>query len=160
MVVLEKVTLDYSEPEDRLKMSAQVAQGGEPMVFWLTQRFCRRLAQALCKHCERDGVEQSLLGQELQQACRQREAEWEHKASEPVMAVAASEATLLETVDLSFAPEQVRLQIPLAEGAAVLPLSIKELRQWLSILYRMFKRAEWPMDCWPAWLRNEGGAWN
>ena len=40
-------------------------------------------------------------------------------------------------------------------GAFNLPLSSQALRQWLHILYRADRQADWNLPQWPAWLTGE-----
>ncbi len=160
MLVLEKVTFHYNEVEDRICMSADVV-GGEKVVFWFTQRFSRRIADALCAYCEQSRKDSTVIDKPLMLSCQQREAEWANQSPDPVKAEKASRSFFPYTVDLTFAPDQVQLRFPLQNGeVAAMPFTPTELRQWLSILYRTFQVAEWPTDSWPAWLKPDGPANN
>ena len=152
MVFLHKVTCAYSEAEDRLCMSA-ITKGGERIVFWLTLRFCCRLIRALTDHLERSVSRSALVETGLSLSCQQRDAEWQHEPSEPVSYNEGAIRVLPEKVALSCSTEGVLLVFPLRAGEdAQLPLSLQELRQWLAIVYRQFKKASWPMDVWPDWF--------
>jgi hypothetical protein len=156
MLVLEKVTFHYNDIEDRICMSADV-MGGEKVAFWFTQRFIRRIADALCSYCENSRTDSSLVDKPLLLSCQQREAEWAHQAPEPVRLEEASRSFFPATVDLTFAPGQVQLRFPVQDSEVVaMSFTHTELRQWLSILYRTFQLAEWPIDSWPVWLKQEG----
>ncbi|HWQ27129.1 MAG TPA: hypothetical protein VN367_10180 [Chlorobaculum sp.] len=156
MLVLEKVTFHYNEIEDRICMSADVV-GGEKVLFWFTQRFSRRIADALCAYCEKSRQDSPVIDRNLLLSCQQREAEWANKSPEPVKAEAATRSFFPATVNLTFSPEQVQMRFPLQDGeVAAMPFSQSELRQWLSILYRTFRLAEWSTDSWPAWLKQDG----
>ena len=152
MVLLTKVTVRYSEVEDRIFMSA-LLQEGEPVVFWLTLRLCRLLVRALTDHLERSVSGSDLLDIRLLLTCQQRDAEWQHEPSEPVLYSTASQVVLPERVDLSCTAESAALLFPAGDGdIAQLPMSMQELRQWLGIVHRQFQRADWPMDVWPEWF--------
>ena len=152
MLLLTKVTVTYSEVEDRICMSAQLHEG-EPVVFWLTLRLCRLLVKALTAHLERSVAGSALVDTGLLLTCRQRDAEWQHEPSEPVRYSAGSRVIVPERVDLSCTVESAALLLPVGEGdIAHLPLNLQELRQWLAIIYRQFQLAGWPLDVWPEWF--------
>ena len=96
--LLTKVTFRYNEVEDRILMSA-LLQSGEPVAFWLTQRLCGRIIPALTAHLERSVPRSSLIVDKgLLLSCQQREAEWQHKHSEPVRTTGMSPLGLPEKV--------------------------------------------------------------
>ena len=112
LVELSKVTVTYSEVEDRICMSALVKKG-DTVVFWLTYRLCSRLISALTGHLERTVSRSALVDMGLLLACRQRDAEWQHEPSEPVSFSAGSMVFLPERVDLSCSAESVTCCFPL-----------------------------------------------
>jgi hypothetical protein len=150
--LLKKITFTYSEVEDRIRMSAEL-KNGEPVLFWLTLRLCRRLVRALIDHIERSVPRSSLVDTGLLLSCRQRDAEWQHESSEPVSFSAGSLKVLPEKIELSYSQHHAGLLFPLGDGQeAQLQMTLQELRQWLAILHRQFKKAGWPMEVWPAWF--------
>ena len=152
MVLLTKVTVTYSEVEDRICMSA-LLQESEPVMFLLTLRLCRLLVRALTDHLERSVSGSDLLDIGLLLTCQQRDAEWQHEPSEPVRFSKGLQVLLPERVDLSYTAESAVLLFSVGDGdIAQLPMSMQELRQWLGIVHRQFKRADWPMDVWPEWF--------
>ena len=149
---LSKVTVTYSEVEDRICMSALVKEG-DAVVFWLTYRLCSRLIPALTGHLERTVSRSALVDMGLLLACQQRDAEWQHEPSEPVSFSAGSMVVLPERVDLSCSTESVTLLFPVGDGEmSKLQMSMLELRQWLAIVHRQFEHAGWPMEVWPEWF--------
>ena len=149
---LSKVTVTYSEVEDRICMSALVKEG-DPVVFWLTYRLCSRLIPALTGHLERSVSRSALVDMGLLLACQQRDAEWQHEPSEPVSFSPGSLVVLPERVDLACSAESVTLLFPVGDGEArKLQMSMLELRQWLAIVHRQFQHAGWPMQVWPEWF--------
>ena len=156
---LSKVTVTYSEVEDRICMSA-LAKEGDPVVFWLTYRLCSRLISALTGHLERSVSRSALVDMGLLLACQQRDAEWQHEPSEPVSFRPGSLVVLPERVDLACSAESVTLLFPCGYGEmSKLQMSMLELRQWLAIVHRQFQHAGWPMQVWPEWFtQTEPGA--
>lgn len=152
MVLLTKVTCSYSEVEDRIRMSAMV-KDGEPVVFWMTQRLCNRLVRELTGHLGKLVSQSTMIETGLLLSCYQRNAEWQHEPSTPVGFGEASLQILPEKVLLSCSAESVALLFPLIKDEnAQLQLSLKELRQWMAIVYRAYQNAGWPMDAWPEWF--------
>ncbi len=149
---LSKVTVTYSEVEDRICMSALVKEG-DTVVFWLTYRLCSRLIPALTGHLERTVSRSALVDMGLLLACQQRDAEWQHEPSEPVRLSGASLVVLPERVDLSCSADSVILQFLIGDGEmSKLQMSMLEVRQWLAIVHRQFEHAGWPMQVWPEWF--------
>ena len=152
MLLLTKVTVMYSELEDRIRMSAMLKEG-EPVVFWLTFRLCSRLIPALTGHLERSVPQSTLVDMGLLLTCQQRDAEWHHEPSEPVSYRAGSKVVLPDRVDLTCSAESVVLLLPVGDGElSRMQLSLQELRQWLAIVHRQYQRAGWPMEVWPEWF--------
>jgi hypothetical protein len=155
VLLLTKVTCSYSEVEDRIRMSAMM-KGGEPVVFWLTLRMCCRIVRELNLHLERSVSKSALVvDMGLLLSCKQRDAEWQHKPSEPVNYSKNVLLVLPPKVSLSCSKDGAALLFPLIDGQdAKLQMSLQELRQWLAILYRQFTIAGWPMDVWPDWFMS------
>jgi hypothetical protein len=152
MVMLKKVTLQYIEIEDRIRMSADL-DGEEPAVFWLTQRLCVRLVKKLSGHLEQSAPQSLLVDKGLMLSVQQHEAGWRQKISEPVKIGALSRSVLPEKVDLICPAGGAAIIFPLYEGEpARLQMNMLELRQWLAVVYRQFQIAGWSMDVWPQWF--------
>lgn len=74
MPELQRITCEYSEPEDRIRLIGEPVQAlaldssNEPkqvIVLWLSQRLLSRLVSNLCKHLEMENI--SALQAEIQQ---------------------------------------------------------------------------------------------
>jgi len=153
-VLLTKITFTYSELEDRILMSA-MAMEGKTVAFWLTQRLCSRLVRALTAHLQRSVSRSALVEMGLQLSCQQREAEWQHKPSEPVINRIESLLVLPEKVVLSCSSQSAILLFPFDDGSeAQLRLNLQELRQLLAIVYRLYQHAGWPKEVWPEWINS------
>lgn len=156
MPVLTKVTQLYVPEEDRICMTAEDREGNS-LAFWLTQRMCRQLVPVLCGHLDRITPGRQVVSRDLQLACRQQDAEWNFQPSEPVRIEKGARMVLPLKIDYAFTGELSSLIFPVGgEGKAELTLNARELRQWLSIMYRLFRNALWPTDIWPAWIAQAG----
>ncbi len=153
MVKLKKVTLQYIEIEDRIRMLADL-DGEERAVFWLTQRLCRRLVPKLVHHLEHSAPDSHLVDKGLMLSVQQHDAGWQQKFSEPVRSTGLSRSVLPEKVDLFCPAGGAAIVFPLDDGGepARLQMTMLELRQWMAVIYRQFQVAGWPMEVWPQWF--------
>lgn len=159
--VLQRVTTEFVEAEDRLRLAGATADG--QVVLWLTRRLLERLLPALLKWLEgaAPAVSASPSVREFQQQWAQASA---MAALQPVAAVAvATDAVVLSglvtSVRVAVSASAVSLTLKdEAQGLeAVLPMTAANLRQWLQVVLRQYVRAEWPLELWPAWLREGSG---
>lgn len=150
---LEKITFDYVPREDRM-LARVLAVDGERSALWITQRLALRLAHALARHLERTTACDNQRHRDILQSFRHQAALLASQPGAPVEAVDASNAPLLDMIDVRLFEQQVELQLMLGDRPAVLSLSNDHVRQLLQILLDMFRRAEWPINCWPAWMRE------
>jgi len=153
---LSRITTRYHELEDRILVSGQAP---DDTVFnaWLTRRLLDRLVASLARilsPADQHGLDEILndFAQDKAEA-----------ALTPTPAVTASAEgkcidALITAIDLQHQPEQVRLIMRSTRpGAAVLSLTHRELRQWLSIMRTAYKLAAWSTDAWPGWLIDRKG---
>lgn len=150
MVTLERITTEYVESEDRIRLSGEAASGA-PVVIWLTQRLLQRLLPVLLPLL--DGRRDSHYA-EIMQGFAQQAARAELKPQAPVKAEAGRVAWLALAVDIAPAEQAVTLIFRSADGqAASLMLGALPLRQWLGILHDFYVKAEWSLAEWPEWIR-------
>jgi hypothetical protein len=149
---LERITTEYIEAEDRIRLCGKVASG-VPVVIWLTQRLLQRLLPALLRVLE--GNSADVHHAEALQGFAQQVARAELKPQVPVQAGAGSAAWVALSVDIATSAQAVSLTFRDADGqAAMLMLEATPLRQWLGILRDLYVKAEWPCDVWPGWTRE------
>lgn len=170
---LERITTDYVPQEDRLRLSASVANEGPCVVLWLTHRMLSQLLPHLWQWLQAQTPQptqplapaQQAAVQHFTQQVAQQTAWAQHTQAPAVPAVAASQAThsvLVQAVQLHCTPDAVHLhwadaaQPPQQRYAMV--LSAAQLRQWLVMLQRQFAQAQWPTAHWPQWLQPSTGA--
>ena len=155
---IKTVTLRYVEFEDRIRMAARLDGHGQ-MVFWLTLRHCRHIVPALVKCLENKHDDETPTDRSLALSCHQHAAEWEQRkkpSAEPVLPSGEERSLLPRQVTVTCGEKSVALLLPLEDGkSAQLLMSLQELRQWLGILYRQFRRADWPLDAWPEWFTGK-----
>jgi len=61
---------------------------------------------------------------------------------------------LLESIHARLTQRRALLTMELPVGPAVLSLSHDHAWQLLQILLNIFRKADWPVDVWPAWMRD------
>jgi hypothetical protein len=144
---LQRITTEYSELEDRLRLSGETNDG--KVVIWLTQRLAKRLLPLLLQWLER------------QHTVPRRSVSLFNFGQLSVQAVDTTPVPpmswLATSIDISTSDKQVMLTFKKSnEQAARLSLTAVPLRQWLEILHEAYLHAGWPMDVWPTWM--VGGA--
>lgn len=153
MTILQRITTEYVEAEDRVRLCGAGA-AGETVSLWITQRLLARLLKVIFNWtAEGDNAQQALKNAFAQQAARAS-----IQLQPPVPA--QNSAALVTTIDISHTAEALSLVFRGAEGVAgQLTLQRPDVRQWLNILHDTWCRAEWPQDIWPDWMaRPQAGA--
>jgi hypothetical protein len=149
--LLQRITTEYVELEDRIRLSAEV-QGGTTMVLWISQRLWMRLLPGLISWLDGQGGSDDTHSQ-LMQGFAQQAAQSELTPQVPVKATVAGATWLVQAVDVGVSAQMLGLTFRDGSGqAATLNLEAKPLRQWLSIVRGLCQTAGWPMDAWPDWF--------
>jgi hypothetical protein len=147
MSLLQRLTTQYIDIEDRVRLSGEDVHGAV-QVLWLTQRLLDRLVPALCKQLTPDrGMHEELLSSFRQQAATAQLA-----AQEPVRAAEDSTACLITRVDLAGTEAGLQLAFHTRDKEAA-HIIMPELaqRQWLAILREQSRVAGWRESAWPEW---------
>ena len=152
MPLLLKLTTDYLENEDRLRLVGQ-DDGGHVYQLWLTRRLADRLFHSVLDWLKKQNAVH--VGSDLFQTFEQDRAVGK---IEPLNRVNASSGDgtsswLINNIDITRGDEAIVLVFKSAgDQEASFALRTKELRQWLSICCKGYQKAEWPMDVWPSWM--------
>lgn len=149
---LQRLTTEYIEAEDRIRISGELASG-ETVVMWLSQRLLLRLLPHLFLWLEKRSGDSIPL--EIAQSFAQDAARADLVQETPVAREENSQEWLVEAVDLSFKQEALILQFRAqAPHPATVTMNAQALRQWLSIVHAVWGIAEWPVGVWPQWMAN------
>lgn len=150
--MLQKITTEYSEAEDRIRLSGEGANAAA-VVVWLTQRLLQRLLPLLWQWLQEQGGD--MPGGDVLQEFAQEAARAGLEPQAPVRPAKDSAVWLAQLVNVERAPDTLRLTFKSAGGQqAVLALQAKPLRQWLNILHDLHANAGWSLDAWPQWVRD------
>ena len=150
MTLMHKMTSEFVEDEERVRLTGELKDGGT-VVIWLTQRLLTRLLPHLFKWLEKQsGVN---LPAELVLSFAQQAARAELSPEPPVKSGEDAQAWLAHAVDITAEPASLRLLFrSLRQQQAGVTLQPQQLRQWLSILHDLWRRAEWSGGLWPEWI--------
>lgn len=157
MSVLHRLTTDYLEKEDRIRVSASSANG-DTVVLWLTQRLLNRLVPHLTAWLAAQVAPSAAVPavqavhRDLVQGFAQQAARAQLTPLPPVPAAAPASSWRVESVDLSHTAQAVLLTLNGEGEAAQLKLPAQALRQWLGIRYAQYLHGAWPTTVWPAWM--------
>ncbi len=154
---LKKITFEYDPREDRL-LARVLANDGATSALWVTQRLSLRLVQALRSHLDRSAAAASPHDPEALLSFRHEAAVQRREQHAPVPESGGGQHPLLDSIDVRLLGNRTDLVLNLPDGQAVLSLSPDHVWQLLQILLDIFRRGEWPVDAWPAWMVNRTGA--
>lgn len=177
MVVIKRVTPRYDPKQDRIGLTVQDVKD-QVLLLWLTQRLANRLAAALSGWLDEDvkvSASEQQQPQPLSDPVLQPLSDpvsklpsqlpsslhtWEQwaarskmKPGRPVDRAKAQGEALLNEIDLARGSKGYTVTFKWEPtGAARLVLDPTQVRQWLILLYRQFRLAEWPKHAWPNWI--------
>lgn len=150
MLELDRITTLYSPEQDRISLSANLREGGTARI-WLTQRIVDRLISALVKIVKPhhpDPVYAEIIAGVAQQQAVSR-----HELQAPVKITETEHEWLVSKIDLQMPRSGVVVIFYNAAGQnARVAMNVELLRQWLTILRRVYVTAEWDGAEWPEWL--------
>ena len=161
MPVAQRFTTEYIDHEDRLRISASLAND-EVAVMWLTRRLLDRLATHLSGLLEQETeqaplpeVRQTFVQQAAVASHLQQSQEQEQVPVQPQQAQVVHE-WLVHEVDVTPMEHGVRLRLRGAHPHEQVELGMPPLllRQWLGIVHGQYQRANWPLSPWPVWMNE------
>ena len=159
MLDLQRITTEYIDTEDRIRLAGEDDDGGA-VVLWLTQRLLNRLLPHLFVWLDRQvpagRTDYAATSQaEVIQSFAQQAAQAALEPQPPVQSKAQSSMWLVNSVDIASGDLGVMLTLKADEAgrdSATLTLHDQPLRQWLGILHDQYQKAEWDMTVWPEWM--------
>lgn len=160
--LIERVTIRYISTEDRILVAGKLPTG-QPVMLWMTQRLLLRVLPRLFQWLEAQGVAAdapsaapaaTTMYSDAVQSFAQHAAVQQLTPQAPVETPSDTPQHLVDSVVIGRSAVRVHVVFKSAEQAllAAMLLDAQPLRQWLSIVYRQWRNAQWPMDVWPEWL--------
>ncbi|MFT7286678.1 MAG: hypothetical protein ACI87W_000787 [Halieaceae bacterium] len=157
MKTVSKVTTVYNHAQDRISMSGEISDGSTA-ILWITRRLVERLVPELLAWLKTTDKEADLPRSDVINSFKQQSAAGKLPQSGPVVAEKPEAEWLVTAVDVQKRPEIMRLVFRAPDQhqeKIALDLAPLALRQWLNILLAGYQRAEWPLDVWPEWMREQ-----
>ena len=173
MIHLQRITTEYVDTEDRIRLSGEVKENTS-IVLWLTQRLLAQLITHLLGLIEKQSLDlgntdsaDPAPASSLMQGFAQQVAQAELIPGLPVQAAASAQSWLVLEVDISLSPEGTLVLVFKREagkaaaqesedaGKATLTVEAKQLRQWLGIVHSQWQQAGWPLTVWPIWMDEQ-----
>lgn len=152
MVSLQRITTEYVDVEDRIRLVGEVEDGSH-VVIWLTRRLLERLLPVLLERLGSDSAEPH---EDARQSFIQEMAEAQ-LVPQPAVVPQGETTWLAMSVDITSTDEAVGLTFRGEGRQAALTFPLIALRQWLGILHAAYLRAEWAINAWPGWMRGDAG---
>ena len=120
-------------------------------LLWLTRRLINRLILAIVECLEKETESKPESG--ILQSFSQQSATSKISPEKQVVVAVDSETWLVTHIDLTPTQQIVKLVFyDENEHRATLNFSRIKLRQWMSILSEIYRRAAWIESIWPNWL--------
>lgn len=164
MTTLQRITTEYIEREDRIRLSGQLAQG-DTVVLWLTQRLVNRLVPHLSAWLAGQVAPASstpsvqAIHEDIVQGFAQQAARAQLASEPPVSAASPLAVWRVDAVDIAQGEGALALTFKGEAGEQMLvTLSAQPLRQWLGIVYEQVVCGQWPTTAWPAWMQADAPA--
>jgi len=152
MKLLQRITTEYVDAEDRMRLSGET-EDGETVTLWLTRRLLKRLVAHLCDWLEQETGAGDRLHSGLMNGFAQQAAAASLASQPPVRVADGAACSLVDSVDVTAGGNGVRLTFRRAgDESGGLILQPLQLRQWLSILHAQYDKADWPEADWPEWV--------
>ena len=156
---IQKITTEYIDTEDRLRIMGEIAPS-QTIVLWLTQRLLHGLMGHLCRCLDEQSSRQShsrAMQADVMHSFAQELARAQLPAQAPVRAGSTSRQWLVTSIDVTQLAQTVILTFKGNEPDAQASLTLHEqaLRQWLSITFAQCQKAGWPAEVWPDWLQAD-----
>ena len=141
VLLLRRLTLDYSANEDRIKLAGLTAEGTF-VITWLSLRLLARLIPHLLNRCG------TLLAPALQNEKHSETLNQSVAPEEPVIPSSGALEFLAGSADISQATGAVIVAFRDEENMVRFVLPITNAMRWLGGLRKLYQVAEWPMDVW------------
>lgn len=151
---IETFTAEPDVAEDRIRLNAASAQGGDCSI-WLTRRLADRFLPNLVAAIEQDA--RSGLPREIELAMSQQHLRMERDANpvEDVVPAPGRTPWLCQTIHLETSPDHMVWTLTDdAQNSAVMVLPGDAPRAVLDIFLLMYRQLEWGEQPFPAWLTD------
>ena len=160
MTNILRITTEFSESEDRFKLTA-LSEQNSTYVFWLTQRLLIKLIEHCFKWLENKSAAPIETKKEddfrlaAVQEFNQDSAEQELNHQDAVLPMIDSPNFVIQEIDITLGSDGIIFVFKEGRDNYRLMLNHTQLRQWLHINCKLWSKAEWPMTIWPTWISSD-----
>lgn len=161
-LTLQKITASYVMEQDRIRLTA-AAGDQQTVVYWLTRRMLGILIKPMFDWVSQrtesafNANDPNTAAQQRSQAAKlamaNNSAQAKVQREDPVIADDGCIEHLLKSVDVKTEDRRFLIMLPIDdERRGVIPFEQENLLQWLGIIYRVQREAEWNIPYWPLWF--------
>jgi len=160
MPKFQRLTTEYIKTEDRIRICGEIS-GDTTVTMWLTRPLCSLFLPHLFKIAEKNTPNKSIQHESatVMEIVQQFAQEKAVSSLSPAPTVRPQEQNIeqfIETVEIITDSKILTLRFLSKDseelGPVILSFDSDQLRQWLYILSKCFRQAEWGMDYWPSWI--------
>ena len=158
---LRRITIEYSEQEDRIRL-AGLTQSSQTVIMWFTMRLMSRLIVHCLGLLERGSLESKIIltenekSKESIQNFVQKSAEEQIIKETPVEVSVESPEHLIVEIDVKNTDSGLSIIFKgKSDSVHNIFFNGEQLRQWLAMLYSVWQKAEWPKTMWPDWIEKD-----
>ncbi len=146
----------FDPSEDRIAWITEDDRG-ETTRLWLSLRLCQRMVGALVPKVQEIRPAPTVAASDPAiQSWEQAAAMAQLEPGPPILPSAKTTTGLVQSIDIAPVNGEFLLTLHFGEGEQrSLALTAVEMRQSLTVLYRLYRAAEWPLDVWPGWVSGE-----
>lgn len=163
MNTISRYTIQYDTGEDRIRLIARLVDG-ESQVLWITHRLLSRLIPHLTEWLDSlpmesvgtlDPKTERHLRDEMQRF-KQHAVQQTVQKQSSLKADQQTPSWLVSTIKVRKRPSTLALEFRGVDGQELpLYLEIDALRLTLNVLFNAYKKADWPLSCWPVWMTTQ-----
>lgn len=144
MLLLKRLTLDYSVEEDRMKLTG-LTHEGELIIAWLTHRLLGRVVPHLLTRCKASA---NLLGQNSGLLKTSEPLKKSEGSESPVLSASGTPAFLVVVADITQEADSIALTLRGDADELRFIIPVEKMAHWLSGLKNLYQVAEWSMTIW------------
>lgn len=152
-IQLGRFRTEYNPVEDRLRLTGEPLDKNRNTVsIWLTMRLISRLVPHLAKAVNGPKFIASNHPSALHSFAQTAATSAMQATTTPIAPAQSGTHFLPETINISNRNNTLIIDfIDKHQNIIQLPLPSLMIRQWLSVLLTNFKKANWPLNCFPDW---------
>lgn len=153
-IQLGRFCTEYDPVEDRLRLIGEpVDKARNSVSVWLTMRLMALLIPQLANAVHGPKFSASKQASELHSFAQSAATTAMQASSAPIAPAPTGIHFLPETLNIATRNNTLVVNfVDQHQNVIQLPLPSLMIRQWLNVLLANFKKANWPINCFPEWI--------